>query len=343
MAEWQHDVLGEGFEQLTLHLDADEEGPVVATLVRSLPPQRSFWQRSFTKPPVFSQVDILYVHGWSDYFFQTQLAEFWTSRGARFYAIDLRKYGRSLLEGQTPGFIDDLATYDEEINLAITHITGDQRKLVMVGHSTGGLTVSLWADRHPGVASAIILNSPWLEFQLSGTVRKLLAPLIEWGAYRDALEVAPQVDHGFYTRAQLEVATEQSPLHVNEAWRPAMMMPVRTGWMHAIINAQDKISSGGVSIATPVCVLLSERSIAPTRWVDDLKHVDSVLNVSAVAQAALQLGPSVTIERIRGALHDIFLSAPYPRADAYYRLERWMRGMLAGTQTASFKLPTESK
>ena len=35
---WRPDVLGEGFEQLTLPLGSDDEGEVVATLVRHLPP-----------------------------------------------------------------------------------------------------------------------------------------------------------------------------------------------------------------------------------------------------------------------------------------------------------------
>ena len=64
---------------------------------------------------------MLYVHGWSDYFFQKRLARFWTSRGARFFALDLRKYGRSLHEGQTPGYITDLATYDEDISAEFDH------------------------------------------------------------------------------------------------------------------------------------------------------------------------------------------------------------------------------
>ncbi len=66
-----------------------------------------------------ADVDVLYVHGWSDYFFQKRLARFWTDRGARFYALDLRKYGRSLRPGQTPGYIADLDTYDEDIAAAL--------------------------------------------------------------------------------------------------------------------------------------------------------------------------------------------------------------------------------
>src|SRR5690606_39929457 len=112
-------------------------------------------------------VDVLYVHGWSDYFFQKRLARFWTARGARFFALDLRKYGRSLRPGQTPGFITDLDEYDADIEAALAargNTAG--RRLVLLGHSTGGLILSLWAARHPRQVDALILNSPWLEFQL---------------------------------------------------------------------------------------------------------------------------------------------------------------------------------
>ncbi len=112
---WAPDVLGDEFEQLTLPLGSDDEGEVVATLVRALP-RRSAWQRALRwalgpgDARELADTDVLYVHGWSDYFFQKRLARFWTGRGARFFALDLRKYGRSLRPGQTPGYISDLAS-----------------------------------------------------------------------------------------------------------------------------------------------------------------------------------------------------------------------------------------
>ena len=154
-AEWVPDVLGKPFEQLTLDLGVeDEAGPLVATLVRSIPnPLQALFG-------TLRDVDVLYVHGWSDYFFQTELAGFWTSRGARFHALDLRRYGRSLRDGQTPGYIDALEDYDLDIDAALAAMghgahDGDEgtrrrrRRLVLLGHSTGGLTLTLWASRHP--------------------------------------------------------------------------------------------------------------------------------------------------------------------------------------------------
>ena len=42
---------------------------------------------------------MLYVHGFSDYFFQTALADFFAARGLAFYALDLRKSGRARRPG----------------------------------------------------------------------------------------------------------------------------------------------------------------------------------------------------------------------------------------------------
>ncbi|MGO3251305.1 MAG: alpha/beta hydrolase, partial [Microbacterium gubbeenense] len=73
---WIPDVLGDEFEQLTLPLDPDNEGEVVATLVRALPKKRWFRRRPL------EDVDVLYVHGWSDYFFQKRVARTFTELGA---------------------------------------------------------------------------------------------------------------------------------------------------------------------------------------------------------------------------------------------------------------------
>lgn len=339
---WGPDVLGDEFEQLTLPLGGDAEGDLVATLVRALP-TLSFWQRLFGDRRPLADVDVLYVHGWSDYFFQKRLARSWTARGARFYALDLRKYGRSLRPGQTPGYISDLSDYDDDIAAALAAMgvavpaadaTGDvpvrPRRLVLFGHSTGGLTLSLWAARHPGVADAVVLNSPWLEFQLPRLSRETIAPLVQIQARYRPLERAPQLDMGFYTRAQNEVADPEDPVEVNLDWRPEQTMAVHAGWLHAILGGHAAVAAG-IRIDAPVCVLLSARSAVPTSWSDELTRADSVLVVDDIARAALKIGPSVTIERIDGALHDVFLSRHEAREDAYARLGRWVLGWAAAS------------
>ena len=79
---YQPDVLGAGYEQATLHFPDDFEGKVIATLVRK-------------KADQATNKAVLYIHGFIDYFFQTEMAERFNQQGFDFYALDLRKYGRS--------------------------------------------------------------------------------------------------------------------------------------------------------------------------------------------------------------------------------------------------------
>ncbi|GAB3585967.1 alpha/beta hydrolase [Leifsonia lichenia] len=323
---WTQDVLGDGFEQLTLPLKPDAEGEVVATLVRYVPPPHLADLRLHR--PVAADTDVLYVHGWSDYFFQKELAAFWHENGARFFAIDLRKYGRSLRPWQTPGFVDDLATYDEELDAAIATIaeSGQKgRKLVLLGHSTGGLTLSLWADRHPGRAAALVLNSPWLEFQAHSAGRAALAPLIGLQARVDPRAPLPNVDLGFYTRSVSSTMEGEWDYDLN--WRPVRGFAVRPVWLAAVMAGHARVASG-LSIDAPVLTMVSARSTILPRWTPEMMSSDIVLVVDEIAQRALKLAPTVTVSRIDGALHDIFLSRQPVRQHAYAELRRWLRGYL---------------
>lgn len=322
---WRPDVLGEPFEQLTLELGVDGlHGPLVATLVRLLPnPVTALFHP-------LRDVDVLYVHGWSDFFFQTELAHFWTGFGARFHAIDLRRYGRSLQPENSPGYIESLDEYDLDIEAALTAMghgtdAAPSRRLVLLGHSTGGLTLTLWAARHPGRAAALVLNSPWLEFQFGAVGRQAIAPLVTARARFDPRGTQPVVDLGFYTRAQTEVGV--LPLAVGDpSWRPERGFPTRPAWLAAILQGHRRVAAG-IEVGSPAFVMLSARSTPPLSWAETMTSTDSVLVVDDIAKSATRIGRLVTISRIDGALHDVFLSRPEPRALAYRELEHWMRSL----------------
>ena len=114
-----------------------------------------------TRPPAAGRFRsaVLYVHGWNDYFFQTHLADHLADLGFDFYALDLRRYGRSLRRGHLNGFITDLDDYALELDAAADLIAEDHDELLLMGHSTGGLITSLWAasnrDRSPDSCSTL--------------------------------------------------------------------------------------------------------------------------------------------------------------------------------------------
>ena len=79
------------------------------------------------------------VHGYTDYFFNTELADHFAARGFAFYALDLHKCGRSRREGQTPHFTTDLARYDAELERALDgHRRRDRRREVLRVRAFGG-------------------------------------------------------------------------------------------------------------------------------------------------------------------------------------------------------------
>lgn len=314
---WVPDVL-DGFEQRTLPLAPDFEGEVVATLVR---------RRRAGPLRGDAGVDLLYVHGWIDYFFQTHLADFWEGLGVRFHALDLRKYGRSLRPHHTPGFVTRLRTYDEDIEAALSAIGhgahgGTGRRLVLMGHSTGGLVVSLWAHHRPGRADALVLNSPWLEFQTRKVGRRVLEPSIRAHAAIAPRSPLVNVDLGYYVRTIS--SRHGGAWDIDPAWRPDAGWRATPAWLNAIFAGHDRVDRG-LSIDVPILVLLSARSTPPVRWTDEMTRTDAVLDVVGVAARVPQLGRVATLVRVEGALHDVTLSAPHVRDVVWFETERWFR------------------
>ncbi|MFE5340597.1 alpha/beta hydrolase [Isoptericola sp. NPDC056578] len=338
---WEPDVLP-GFERLTLPLEPDFEGDVVATLVRrAVEPEVATSDPPADGTGRDAGIDVLYVHGWVDYFFQTHLAAFWERQGARFYALDLRKYGRSLREHQTPGFVTALATYDEDVEAALAVLghgpeASSGRRLVLMGHSTGGLVLSLWVSHRPGRADALVLNSPWLEFQTRSVGRWVLEPGLRAQAALAPRSHLVNVDLGFYARSvsrRFDGAWDIDP-----TWRPDTGWRATPAWLSAIFQGQERVSRG-LGIDIPVLVLLSARSTAPVRWSPEMMTTDSVLEVGGVARRVPALGSLVTLARIDGALHDVTLSAPAVRDVVWREMSRWVRAYVPSAPPAAAPEP----
>src|SRR3954453_6501726 len=165
MAPGWRAVLGAPYTAESLELPDDDEGRVVATLVR-----RGAGKRTSRA--------VLHVHGFADSFFQTAYAEWWAERGYDFYALDLRKYGRSILPHQTPNYVADLHDYFPELDAAWERVGAGHRNVVLSGHSTGGLILPLGAEDRRTPAAGLALNAPWLDLQGPAWVRLALKPVV---------------------------------------------------------------------------------------------------------------------------------------------------------------------
>ena len=317
--QWVPDPLGAGFEHTTLDFGVDAEGPALATVVRYRPRRRMGWQRHRARGAVVS------LHGWSDYFYNRELAEFWHRLGYHFYALDLRRYGRSLrAEHELPGFTQDLAEYDEEIDATydLVRRAHPQLPILFMGHSLGGLIISLWAQRTERQVAGLVLNAPWLEFQGTQFLRVPAQGILEQLAKRSARRKLhlPEFDH--YWMSLSSEGYGEWDLH--RLWRPRNAFRPTTGWMRTVLEGHARVARG-LELAQPVLVLTSDQSHMGTSYDPLMQRADSIVDVNLVRQRSLKLGSFVTNVMISQAMHDVFTSAEPARAAAYRDLAMWVR------------------
>jgi alpha-beta hydrolase superfamily lysophospholipase len=320
-------VLGPPYERHIIDLGSDDEGPVLATLIRR-------------RGEAASRRAVLYVHGWTDYFFQTHLADFFVERGWDFYAIDLRKYGRSLREYQSPNFCRSLTEYFPELDEAARIIRQEDGhdQMLVVGHSTGGLITALWAHVRSGrgILDGLFLNSPFFDFNASWLMRRPVATVVggisRWYPYR----IVPQSTLGLY--GQSIHNDHYGEWTYDLAWKPVQSFPVYAGWLGAVRRGQRRLRAG-LAIDAPVLVACSTRTFKGKAWTEDVRSTDSVLDVEHIARWAPRLGPRVTIARFDGGMHDLTLSGKDVRARVFRELGRWVDAFVPPPETPEVDVP----
>ena len=154
----------------------------------------------------------------------------------------------------------------------------------------------------------------------SSIARTVSGPAIRQLARFQPRAPLPSIDPGHYARTLRD--REDGTWVIDDAWRPFPSFPVRAGWLRAIIAGHARVAAG-LSIDCPVLVLLAERSLFSTRWTEDMRAADIVLDVEPLARRSSNLGPVVTLVRIAGGMHDLTLSAPGPRARYFAEIVRW--------------------
>jgi alpha-beta hydrolase superfamily lysophospholipase len=310
------DVLGAPYEARTLPMGRDDEGEVVATLVR----------RRADAPTGRA---VLYLHGWNDYFFKTGLADHYVERGYDFYALDLRKSGRSILPHQTPYFCRSVTEYFPEIDEAIRIVRDEEGHdtVHLDAHSTGCLIASLWAHRHrgEGLVQSISFNSPFLDLNAPWVTRNLVADAIGLLGLRRPHAILPLGLPSHYGRSLHR--DHDGAWDYSLEWKPLEGIQVRAGWLRAVHVAHRRIRAG-LEIDVPVLVLCSTASYRGRAWSEEILRSDAVLDVEHIARWSPGLGRHVTIVRIDGAIHDVILSPEPARKTALAELDRWMTAYL---------------
>ena len=299
------------FNYQQFKLPPDYEGEVEATFISA--------NSNTHKRPV-----VLYIHGFIDYFFHPHVAQFLDEEGYDFCALELRKYGHSILPHQHPNYCKNVSEYFEEIDQSILKIREiNTDAIVLMGHSTGGLVSSLYLNKgkHRDKVDALVLNSPFLEMNVPSFSRKFLKPLSKWigkiGAYWKLDGMLPP--------------TYPSSVHkdYNGEWefdlklKPIEGFPVYFKWSSAIMEAQDELKKNS-KIKQPILLMHSHDSYLPIKHEERVMKSDIVLNVNHMKKYGPGLGKNVTLIEIQEGMHDLFLSTVGIREEALTKMSNWL-------------------
>ena len=240
------------------------------------------------------------------------------------------------------GFVSNLSLYDEDISEALDLIREDypDLPLVLMGHSTGGLLATLWANRHPGALDGLILNSAWLEMQTMASMRSAVAPILERIASRNPMWAVPGGDGpDHYGRSLREGWNAlDAPLPDSLAaypndpavkgwsyaleWKRPGSYPAYAAWLEAILDGHENVANS-VHLDIPVLSMMSTSSYFGEEFSEAVFSSDVVLDREVILERSARLSPLVTMASFPGK-HDLLLSDPQVRAEVYDTMNRWI-------------------
>ena len=310
---WRPDILGQGYEARTVKQAPDADGPAVSTIIRRVLPD--------TLPCGEPRRGLLYIHGFNDYFFNPEIGIECNRHGYDFYAVDLRRYGRSILPGQRPFDIRSLRDYFPDIDSALVEMRhSGVLETILMGHSTGGLITALFCSENPAApVDLLVLNSPFLDWNLGW--EEHLVPLVAmWGALFPGTDI-PQGKSTAYAKSLLRQYHGEWDYRTD--WKLPQSPDVTAGWVRAIDRAQHALRGGKAHIRIPILLMYSSRSVDTPQWSPEHNRADGVLDVRDIRRYGLMLGPDVTPVRVVGGLHDLLLSDGPLRRLLYARIFDW--------------------
>tara|TARA_R110002050_G_scaffold204327_1_gene339685 strand:- start:172808 stop:173737 length:930 start_codon:yes stop_codon:yes gene_type:complete len=302
------------FEEEILQLKPDSKGANIAVLIKH-------------KASSATKKAVMYIHGYTDYFFQEHLAKWYVENGFAFYALELRKYGRSILPHQRPNHIRKVDDYYEEIGLAIDIIRNrdGHSHLMINGHSTGGLVACMYANfgLKRFQIDALFLNSPFLEFNIPEWQLRLMPRIAKIGHVFPEW-IAPIGGGGIY--AQSLHKDHWGRWDFSKKFKPLTGFRMYFGWFRAIHEAQ-RIIQNQSNIDCPILVFHSDKTSYKKKNDPEIFESDVVLNVKHIKKYASKLGKHVTIIEIPKATHDVFLSKDEVQNVAFSFLGRWLKAI----------------
>lgn len=309
---WHPDIL-EGYEARYVDQGEAFDGPCRSTIIRKLCDRQS--RKAF-----------LYVHGFNDYFFQKEMGERFVDSGFNFYAVDLRRYGRSREPWQYPFNIRKQEEYFADIDSALSQIRKDgNTDITLGGHSTGGLTVAFMGAMKGKLIGVdrIVTDSPFLEWNYNSFMRNIAAPTVGFlgKLFRNAKIKQGRCDGYAYSLLK----DYYGEWTYNTDWKMVYSPPVTWSWIGAVNSAQSRLMKKAKNISVPILVMHSSRKINGCNYTTEFQTGDAVLDPAMLQKRGERLGTIRQVCTIDSGLHDLILSNKKARDAAYDTIFSFIR------------------
>ena len=305
---WHADILP-GYEARYVNQGEQFDGPCRSTIVRLR-----------CKTP--SKKGFLYIHGFNDYFFQSEMGKRFVDSGYHFYAVDLRRYGRSKEPWQYPYNIRDMRKYYDDIDSAVVQMRRDGiEDITLGGHSTGGLTViSYGVDKSDNIpVQRIVTDSPFLAWNFNSFYRHMLIPGVRNLSTVIKNAKIPQGRCDGYAYSLLKEFDGEWTY--NTDWKMIYSPPVTFSWVGQIQSTQNRVKKHGDKLRVPVLIMHSSRKVDGCNYEPDFQYGDAVLDPHMIQEVGMKIKKEsklpVVVCTIDSGLHDLILSKR-PHRDAAY-------------------------
>lgn len=183
------------------------------------------------------------VHGYAEHIGRyAHVIDHFASLGYAVHGFDVRGHGRS--EGRRghvrrfDDYMDDLARYLERVKIAAAG-----KKVVMLGHSHGGLLAASYALSQPTDVAAVVLTSPFFGLAFKPPAVKVAAGKV-LARILPSLHMGNELDSAQLTRDPQFVAAHRADKLVFNVTTP--------GWFVTTLAAQARLLAEAGRITLPV-------------------------------------------------------------------------------------------
>ena len=198
----------------------------------------------------------------------------------------------------------------------MTIINDGNDEIVLLGHSTGGLILSLYANDRKNIPEikALVLNSPFLDMNMSWMMENITVPFVSFvGGIFPNIRFPQSASPGYAHSLLKEYNGEWD---YNTEWKLINSPAVTSGWIKEIHNGHKKIHKG-LNIDIPVVVMHSDKSFMGDNYTPEFSVSDVVLDVNDIEKYAKGLGSDVKTVTVVNGVHDLILSKKEARDAAY--------------------------